>query len=193
VQFEIVYEPEPHEQKLYDAFDRLKAEQRLPRHAFDMMREVQKAAANVSSLFDTDAWAIAGKQMGFVEEARKALKDHVHLKSPREARQLAEFIWSPRKNRRGRNQEINSDLLRSILECIERIAGRELSYKRRRSRRAGPGRPTTGRPEGPMLDVLLAALDWAQTVPNPQATIAPVQAEGVLSAIKRIRRRSGQI
>jgi hypothetical protein len=106
---------------------------------------------------------------------------------------LAKSIWSARRNRRGRDYDINPDLLWVVLEVVEGIAGRKLSYSHKRSRKAPPGTPDTGPAEGAMLEVLLAALDWAYALPTPQRKTAPLKVEGVLSAVKRLRRGTGQI
>jgi hypothetical protein len=161
-----------------------------------MAARIMEAAKGVPSLWDNNAWADSERNsallLPLIEETKSALRDHVHLKSSREARQLAKSIWSPRRNRRGRDYEINPELLWVVLEVVERIAGRKLSYAHKRSRKAAPGTPDTGPPEGVMLEVLLAALDWAYALPTPQRKSSPLKAEGVLSAIKRLRRPSGQ-
>lgn len=197
MQFEIVYEPSgPQETRLYDALVRLKAELNLPLSVGDMAIEITQTAAGVTSLWDSDAWAdTAGNAnllLPFIEETKNALREHAHLKSAREARQLAKSIWSARQNRRGRNHEINADLLLAVLDAVERIAGRKLAYTHKRSRRAPPGTSETGPAEGTMLDVLLAALDWAYALPTPRRRSVPLKAEGVLSAVKRHRRAHGQ-
>ncbi len=198
MRFEIVFEPQgPQETRLYQALAHLKTEMNLPPSIGDMVTEIERIARNVPSLWDNNAWADTGSNgdllWPLIEETKNALRDHVHLKSAREAHQLAKSIWSARRNRRGRDHEINPDLLGAVLEAVERIAGRRLTYSRKRTRRAPIGTPATGAAEGAMFEVLLAALDWAYALPSPQRKSAPLKAEGVLSAIKRLRRPSGQI
>jgi hypothetical protein len=197
VQFEIVNELlEPQETRLDEALARLKAEMRLPGLIGDMATEIKRTAAGVTSLWDTNAWADTESHgdllRPLMEETRNALRDHAHLGSPRAERQKAKSIWSPRRNRRGRDHKINPDLLVAVLEVVERIAGRQLSYSRSRIRSAPINAPTSGPPGGAMFDVLLAALDWAYALPSPQRRSASLKAEGVLSAVKRLRRPSGQ-
>jgi hypothetical protein len=198
VQFEIVYEPQgAQETRLYQALARLKTEMNLPHSIGDMVTELERIARNVPSLWDNNAWADIESHgdllWPLIEETKNALRDHAHLKSGRVARQLTKFIWSPRRNRRGRGHEINSDLLVAVLEAVELVAGRRLTFSRKRVRLAALSAPTSGPPEGAMLDVLLAALDWAYALPTPQRRSAPLKAEGVLSAVKRLRRPPGQI
>jgi hypothetical protein len=199
VQVEIEIEDnllQPQDTKLHEALTRLEVELNLPHSVPDMAAEIKRTAVGIQSLWVSNAWADA-KLWGnllqpFIEETKNALRDHAHLKSAREERQLAKSIWSARQNRRGRNHEINPGLLLAILESVERIAGQTLSYSRKRTRNAQLGAPTSGPPEGAMLDVLMAALDWAYAFPTPQRKFAPLKREGVLSAIKRLRRSQGQ-
>jgi hypothetical protein len=171
-------------------------QKKLPYRLGDMATVIMRVASNVTSLWDSDAWAdtAALGDLGryVTEETKSALREYVHLKSPREVRQWTKFIWSPRQNRRGRDQEINPDLLRAVLETVERIASRKLSFGRKRMRHSPIGAATSGPPEGAMFDVLLAALDWAYALPTPNRRSAPLKPEGVLSAVKRIRRSGGQ-
>lgn len=185
--FEIVFEPAVNEEKLYAAIERFRAEFSIRADAPDIMREVQGVAASVPSVFETDAWATLGCELGLREATARALRDLEYFRSPRKARQEAKSIWSPRQNRRGRNQEIDLQLLSSILTCVEKIANRKFSYKRQRFRRAPVGSATTGPPEGSMLEVLIAAIDWANCVLGPKSDRRPIKAEGVISAIKRMR------
>jgi hypothetical protein len=191
--FEIVWEPEEY---LYEALARLKTEINLPGSIRDMAIDIMRTAIGVTSAWDNNAWADTERNSDLlrpiIEETEKALRDHVKLKSAREARQLAKSIWSARRNRRGRDHEIDPDLLRAVLEAVERLAGRRLTYSRKRARRALLGRPTTGPPEGAMLDVVVAALDWAYAFPTAQQKSSLLKVEGVLSAIKRLRRQPGQ-
>jgi len=198
MQFEIVIEPEmPHESRLYNALARLKIEMNLSPSIGEMAKKIMRAAAGVTSLWENNAWAdttLHGDLLGpYIEDTKNALREHVRLKSARTARQLAKSIWSARRNPRGRDYEINPDLLRTTLETVECMADRRLTYSRKRARRALIGTPATGPAEGAMLDVLLAALDWAYALPTPQRKSAPLKVEGVLSAIKRLRRDTGQI
>jgi hypothetical protein len=196
VPFEIVPDLKPYDARLHDALTRLKSKLRLSASVTEMAKEIKRHAQGVSSLWDSDAWAdiAALGDLGrcVTEETKSALTEYVHLKSAREVRQLTKFIWSPRQKRRGRNQEINTDLLRVVLRVVEHIAGRKLSFGHKRQRLAPIGAPTSGPPEGAMLDVLLAALDWAYALPTPHRRSDPLRAESVLSAIKRLRRQSGQ-
>src|SRR6516165_5094028 len=152
VKFEIIYEPS---ERLYEALDRFKIELKVPYRIEDMATEIKRTAEGVTSLWDNDRWADSNEDLvrSSIVETKNALRDHAHLKSPRAARQLAESIWSPRRNRRGRGHEINPDLLLAVLEVVERIADRKLTYSRKRTRRAPLGVPTSGPAEGTMLDV----------------------------------------
>jgi hypothetical protein len=171
---------------------------KLPGSMWDMASKIMRVAGHVPSLWHPDVlWADVVRDdehlRPFIEETKDELRKRVHLKSSREARQWADFIWSARENRRGRNQEINLDLLKAVLECVECIAGKPLSYSRKRRRWAPLETATTGPPEGALFDVLLAALDWAYSLPTPQRRSAPLNAEGVLSAIKRLRHPQDRI
>jgi hypothetical protein len=186
----------PQECRLWDALERLKREMKLPDHLGDMATEIMRVAGNVTSLWDNNAWSDTEGNgdllLPFIEETKNALRDHAHLKSAREAGQLAKSIWSARRNRRGRDHEINPDLLVAVVEALERIAGEKLSYSRKRYRRAPLNASASGPPEGAMFDVLLAALDWAYALPTPNRRTAPFKPEGVLSAVKRIPRSGGR-
>jgi hypothetical protein len=193
---EIVNKPlESQETRLFEALACLKLEMKLPVSVERMTAHIKRTALGVTSLWDSNAWAtkLHGDLLRHViQETKQALRDHAHLRSAREVRQLANSIWSARRNRRGRNHEINPDLVLAVLESLEHIAGRKLTYSRKRSRGAPQGTPDTGPAEGAMLDVLMAALDWAYALPTPQRKSAPLKREGVLSAIKRLRRSQGQ-
>jgi hypothetical protein len=197
VPFEIVNEQmellELREARLCEALAHLKSKLKLSGCVRDMATEIKRTAKGVSSLWDGNIWATHGDLLRpFIKDTEEALREHVHLKSARGVRQLANFIWSQRQNRRGRNQEINSDLLLAILQSVEQIAGRKVTYSRKRKRRAPLNAPATGPPEGAMMGVLLAALDWAYALPTPQRRSTPLKAEGVLSAVKRLRPNEGQ-
>jgi hypothetical protein len=58
VHFEIVYELGAHEEKLYAAIERFRAGFCIRADALDIMREVQRVAATVPSVYETDAWIL---------------------------------------------------------------------------------------------------------------------------------------
>jgi len=188
----------PGEVRLYEALRRLKSRFCLADRVEDMGAKIQATIeALLPTMVDAKLWTNPEIAEDFIEplsrDTEAALREHVSLKSPRAARQLARFIWSDREKRRGAPIKLDPVVVRTLCEAIEQIAGRKLSYSHSRAGKnaAGvhSGKPASGPAEGTMLEVLLSAIDWAQFVAHPDQPAARVKPEAVLNLYKKSRRR----
>jgi hypothetical protein len=176
------HELRPHWERLYLTVRRLKEHYRLPGSVDDMARHIMATERLLPDLIQADPKMVDCLLQEGIPEAEEALMRHRGVKPRRKARQLATRIMSRRTNDRGAPEKYEAHIVLAFLAAVERVAGRKFSYSRRFN--ADPNASDSGEPEGPMLDVLLAAIDWAYIEFRPLHKPSPANAEGILSVIR---------
>jgi hypothetical protein len=181
------------EVRLRIAVRQLRREFGLPRWEDDIAREIMGTVHRLSNLIE----ARPGDVDQLVRQV--ALGDTLELfaelrssETPRRRGQAVNALLSTRPKWRGRPAKLDPEIVLAFCESVERVVGRKLSYGHPRNRHAPSGTADTGRAEGAMLEVLLAALDWAFAIYRPRHEYLPVKAEAVLTVIKKARHPARQ-
>jgi hypothetical protein len=193
------------EAAFYKAVEAMRLQYRLPKTASAMAGEIMSALYPIlhllvidrhgggrliaTSLLEETAAIIlrldraidADRDVNVLRQERGLVPKQI---TKRRAMQLAQFVWNDREKLRGRPAVLQPNVVLAFLQAVENAAGRRFTYKRARNRSTG----YTGQPEGPMLDVVLSALDWAYSIAAPSGPRPEIKTEGVLTLLKRIGR-----
>jgi hypothetical protein len=183
----------PHEEKLRLAVRSLNEKLSLPLSNDQITRQIMATTRQLPSLTQGNPKLLNDLLLEGLKEASAAIRTNPSTKSARHARQLAKFILSTRTNRRGAPEKYDPEIVLAFCDTIERIVGRKLTASHRKNLAPGFGQSETLSPESPMLSVLLAALDWVFTQFQPYLELSPVNAEGVLTVIRKRRSSARQI